>query len=193
MSSLEIQFPNDKTGAHETLRGSDGRANVSARSDSRAYYNSRDEELTFALAFLMTLADTDEDFVAWRNASATMDLVISSVDISVFEPVDVKFHVGTGTPAAGTIITPGNMNQASSKAAPTDAAVSAMEGTTTTPLTGLTSTAVVAYRSISTAQEGIHIEFHDVVRLGQNGTFFGELEAASTPGFVLGVIYGYYE
>ncbi len=191
--SMKIEYSDDRGRGLSEVQGSDGRLNVSTRSDSRAYYNSRDTQLTFALSFLMTLADTGEHFVAWRNASDDKDLVIRHLDVAVFEPVDLKWHIGTGTPAAGTIITPVNMNQGASRPAPTDAAVSAMEGTTTTPLTGLTSAGVVNFHSILSIQDSVHVEFDDVVRLGPNGVFFGEMEAASTPGFVQGTITGYYE
>lgn len=191
--SFKIQFANDVSNALEEVRGSSGRLNVSSRQDGRAYYNSRDDQLTFALPFNMTLADTDEILVAWRNASPDKHLVISAVDVSVFEPVDIKVHVGTGTPADGTELTPVNMNQSSSRAAPDDSAVMAMEGNTTTPITGMTSSGVVAYVSIGVAQTGQRIDLGDRVRLGQNDAIFLEVEAASTPGFVLGTIYGYYE
>lgn len=190
---FKVKFANDVTNAEEEARGSSGRLNVSSRQDGRAYYNSRDDELCFALAFNMTLADTGEHLVVWRNASPTLDLVISAVDVSVFEPVDIKVHVGTGTPAAGTELTPVNMNQSSSRAAPDDSVVMAMEGNASTPITGMTSAGVVAYVSIGVVQSGQRIDLDDRVRLGQNDSIFLEVEAASTPGFVLGTIYGYYE
>lgn len=191
--SWKIQYSDDTGKGLAEVKGSDGRLNVSSRSDARSYYNSRDQHLTFALSFLMTLADTGEHFVAWRNASDDKELVIRHLDVAVFEPVDLKWHVGTGTPAAGTVIVPVNFNQGSGRSAPTDGSVSAMEGTTTTPLTGLTSTGVVNFHSILSIQDSVHVEFDDMVRLGQNDTFFGEMEAASAPGFVQGTIVGYYE
>jgi len=191
--SMKIRVSSDISGADFEVQGSDGRLNVSSRSDSRSYYNSRDQHLTFATSFLMTLADTGEHFVAWRNASDDKELVIRHVDVAVFEPVDIKWHIGTGTPAAGTVIVPVNMNQGASRSAPTDSSVSVMEGLTTTPITGLTSEGVVNYHSILSIQDSVHVEFDDMVRLGPNGVFFGELEAASAPGFVQGTIVGYYE
>ncbi len=191
--SIVIRYSDDKGRGLADVQGSDGRLNVSSRSDARSYYNSRDEGLTFAVPFAVTLMATDEDFVAWRNASDDKELVISHALISVFEPVDIKWHVGTGTPAAGTTIVPVNMNQGSGRSAPTDSAESVMMGTTTTPLTGLTSTGVVAHRGILAIQESVFHDFHDEIRLGQNDTFFGELEDASTPGYVRGTLYGYYE
>jgi hypothetical protein len=191
--SWKIQYSDDQGRGLAEVQGSDGRLNVSSRSDARSYYNSRDAHLTFAVPFAVTLMDTDEDFVAWRNASDDKELVISHAMISVFEPVDIKWHVGTGIPAAGTVIVPVNLNQGSGRSAPTDGSVSVMMGTTTTPLTGLTSSGVVAHHGILAIQESVVSEFHDEIRLGQNDTFFGELEDASVPGYVRGTLYGYYE
>ena len=44
----EILYSNDNTGGDERAKVSDNRVNVSARSDDRAYYNSRDRGLTFS-------------------------------------------------------------------------------------------------------------------------------------------------
>jgi len=191
--SVKIVYSDDTGKGLAEVKGSDSRINVSSRSDARSYYNSRDLHLTFSVPFDVTLMDTGEHFVAWRNASDDKELVISHIMISVFEPVDVKWHVGTGTPAAGTVIVPVNLNQGSGRSAPTDGSVSVMMGTTTTPLTGLTSNGVVAHHGILSIQESVVLEFHDEIRLGQNDTFFGELEDASTPGYVRGNLYGYYE
>ena len=121
--SIEIRYSDRLGGGLADVQGTDGRLDVSSRSDARSYYNSRDKHLTFAVPFAVTLMDTDEDFVAWRNASDDKELVISHLIVSVFEPVDIKWHVGTGTPAAGTVIVPVNMNQGSRRSAPTDSAV----------------------------------------------------------------------
>ena len=192
--SIVIRYSDDQGRGLADVAGSDGRLNVSSRSDARAYYNSRDEHLVFAVPFLVTLMDADEDFVAWRNASDDKTLVISYLNMALFEAGDVEWHVGTGTPAAGTTIVPVNLNQGSKRSAPTDGAESVMMGTTTTPLTGLTSDGVVSRQNIGVVEEDRIVNFNDTVRLGQNDTFFGQLGAGiSTPGFVRGTIYGYYE
>ena len=191
--SIVIRYSDDKGRGLADVQGSDGRLNVSSRSDARAYYNSRDEAAVFALDYSVTLMDTDEDFVAWRNASPTKTLVITSASAAVFEPVDIKWHVGSGVPAAGTAIVPANLNQAVSSAAPTDASASFMMGTGSTPITGLTSGGVVGLQVLTITSTSFVIEWPDTIRLGQGDTFFGEMELASTPGFVRGIIYGYYE
>ncbi len=191
--SIVIRYSDDRGNGLADVQGSDGRLNVSARSDARVYYNSRDEHLVFAVPFLVTLMDTDENFVAWRNASDDKELVIASIAVTTFEQLDVEWHVGTGTPASGTTIVPVNMNQGSKRSAPTDGVESVMMGTTTTPLTGLTSDGVVADLRVQVTAPSTIFNFQDTIRLGQNDTFFGQLGTASTPGFVRGAIYGYYE
>ncbi len=193
--SIVIRYTDDVTGGLANVKGSDSRLNVSSRSDARSYYNSRDSHLVFTAGFSVTLMDADEDFVAWRNASDDKELVIIGVRVTIFEAGAVEWHIGTGTPAAGTTIVPLNLNQGASRSAPTDGVESVMMGTTTTPLTGLTSTGIVATDDITVLGLSSALNFgQDVVRLGQNDTFFGQMGAGiSTPGFVKGNIYGYYE
>ena len=99
--SFKISFANDVTNALEEARGSDGRLNVSSRSDSRAYYNSRDEGLTFSAVFDMSAVMTDEFFAYWRNASATLDLVITSISVWGGEAMSFKLHFMDATAATG--------------------------------------------------------------------------------------------
>jgi hypothetical protein len=191
--SVKIRQTSDKTGAEEEVQGSDNRQNVSARADSRGYYNSRDEGMAFSVVYNMSLADTGEMLVYWSNASPDKTLVISAVGVNAFEPVDIKLHFVTGTAASGTVLVPVNLNKASAKAAPTDAAVSCMEGNGTTPIANLTSAGVIDYIGISAAQGHVQLRLDDRVRLGQNDAIALEVEAASTPGAIYGVIFGYYE
>ena len=192
--SIVIRYSDDQGRGLADVQGSNGRLNVSSRSDARAYYNSRDAHLAFAVPFLVTLMDAAEVFVAWRNASDDKELVISGVTLALFEAGDNEWHVGTGTPAAGTTIVPVNLNQGSARSAPTDGSESVMMGTGTTPITGMTSSGVVSRQNIGVLEEDRKVDFNDTVRLGQNDAFFGKLGAGiSAPGFVRGTIYGYYE
>ena len=193
--SIVIRYSDDRGRGLADVKGSDGRLNVSSRSDARAYYNSRDDHLVFAVGFSVTLMDADEDFVAWRNASDDKELVITGVRVTMFEAGAIEWHIGTGTPAAGTTVVPLNLNQGASRSAPTDGSESVMMGTSSTPITGLTSTGIVATEDITVLGLSHALSFgQDIVRLGQNDTFFGQMGAGtSTPGFVKGNIYGYYE
>ncbi len=169
--SFKIKFSNDVTNAEEEARGSDGRLNVSSRQDSRAYYNSRDEGLTFSVVHTMASVATDEFFSYWRNASTTKTLVISSVSVWGGEPMSFKMHFMDATAATGgTEVVPTNLNAASSKSAPDDAVVMCMQGSATTPITGAASAALIARVGMVAIQEESHFDIPgDVIRLGQNG------------------------
>ena len=46
-----VDFANSQTGAFQEAHGSDNRLDVSSRSAPRGYYNSRDNEQTYTVAF----------------------------------------------------------------------------------------------------------------------------------------------
>lgn len=191
--SVKLRFSNDVTNAEEEARGSDGRLNVSSRSDSRAYYNSRDNGLAFSLAYEMTLCADDEFLVYWRNASTDKDLVIHKIVVAGGEAMRVKLHSVTGTAASGTELTPTNLNLASGKAAPDDTVVMAMEGATTTPISGLTSAAVLELFPIGVASTAYDMGIKDELRLGPGDAIALEGEEIATTTPVTGTIFGFYE
>lgn len=190
--SIKIRYSDDRGRGLTEVQGSDGRLNVSSRSDSRDYYNSRDEQLSFALVWDMTLVATDEFCAYWRNASPDKDLIVTHMTLVADEAASFKIHKVTGTASAGTELTPENMNAASSRAAPDDAVVMAMSGTTTTPISGLTTAGVIRRVPVEASVE-TEIEFHDTFRLGHNNAVAVEAEEIATTAPVFGVIYGYYE
>lgn len=181
------------TGADEEPKGSDGRLNVSSRSDSRGYYNSRDKGLCFSVVFNMTLCADDEFFAYWRNASPDKTLVISAIGVNAGEACNIKLHFVTGTAASGTELTPVNLNKASSKSAPDDSVVMAMEGNTTTPISGLTTAGTIDYLGITAANGHEEFRLGDRVRLGQNDAIALEGEDIATTTPIWGVMFGYYE
>ena len=193
---FKIEFTSDKTGSLEEARGSDRRLNVSSRSDSRSYYNSRDQELMFALTFEMAVPIATEYVAYWRNASPDKTLVISDVGVNVDTVVGarLKLNFVTGVAIEGAELTPVNMNKASSKAAPDDAVVMAMQGGTfATGIGGLTADGQIDFIAVELMGHG---EFHlnDRVRLGQNDAIGIEVdELDGTAGDVWGAIFGYYE
>ena len=73
-----IQYINDKTGTFQEAQGSDGHLNVSARADTRSYYNSRNEGQTYSLTWDNTNTSSGETVVHWKNISTSKTLVISS-------------------------------------------------------------------------------------------------------------------
>ena len=62
----EISYQNDATGSDERARGSDNRLNVSSRSDSRSYYNSRDNSAAFSLSWDDTSSAAGDLFCTGR-------------------------------------------------------------------------------------------------------------------------------
>lgn len=191
--SFKISFANDVTNAEENVRGSGGRLNVSSRQDSRGYYNSRDEGLAFATAFTMASVATDEFFAYWRNASPTLTLVISALRINPSEPSSAKVHIVTGTATGGTEVVPANMNAESSKAAPDDSVVMAMQGNASTPITGITTAGVIDNIALEADAKTYYLSFDDRVRLGQNDGIAVEAELMATTGLISAMIWGYYE
>jgi hypothetical protein len=191
--SLKVRFANDVTNAEEEARGSDGRLNVSSRQDSRAYYNSRDDQLAFSVAYNMTGAATGEYVVYWRNASPDKQLVIHKVTVGCGEPAKAKLWFVTGTAASGTELTPVNQNKAASRSAPDDSTVMAMEGNGTTPISGLSTDGLIDIVSIDTAQGMAQFSVQDEIRLGQGDAIAIEMEDLGADADTYGVILGYYE
>jgi hypothetical protein len=191
--SVKVKFSNDVTNAEEEARGSDGRLNVSSRQDSRAYYNSRDNQLTFSLVFEMSAAATGEYVVYWRNASPDKELVITSAEVFAGEEARAKLWFVTGTAAGGTELTPVNLNKGASRAAPDDATVMAMEGNASTPISGLSTAGLIDIVGIPGASDGREFHMVDALRLGQGDAIAIEAEDIATTIAVYGQITGFYE
>jgi hypothetical protein len=191
--STKIRATSTKTGADMEIQGSDGRMDVSARVDSRGHHNSREEGMSFSLFFEMTQAATGEFVAYWRNASPTLTLVISEVHLSMAEEARAKLHFVTGVAASGTELTPLNLNKTSSRVAPDDSVVMAMEGLTSTPISGLTSAGVIDAVSIAIGSDFGTMHLDGRVRLGQGDAVAVEAEDIASTADVYGTIYGYYE
>ena len=134
------------------------------------------------------------EYVAyWRNASSDKILVVSSVGVNALLAARIKLNYVTGTAAGGTELTPVNLNKASSRAAPDDSVVMAMEGgAAATGVTGLTADGEIEFLFVGA--DG-HEEFHlsDRVRLGQNDAIGVEVDEIASTGDVFGTMFGFYE
>lgn len=185
---MRVEFKNDNTRATEEMEGSDGRANVSSRADSRGYYNSRDEGLCFSLPWEHTSSEAGEFVAYWKNTSQTKTLVISSSGINADNASKFKLHFVTGTAAGGTSTEPTNLSSVEPHAAEATAMTG---GSAATGITGLTSTGVI---DCARAGAGGHEEFRlgDRLRLGQNAAIAIEYDVGAV-GDTDGVIFGYYE
>lgn len=183
---MKIFFKSDKTGSQEEMEGSDNRANVSSRQDSRSYYSSRDESLAFSLVWDDATSEAGDHILYWQNTDTTgKHLVIDSVGLNAANASSFKLHMVEGT-ATGTAVTPLCLNQAvpaTSQSISSEAAGTA--------ITGLTSTGVVDHAAVVA---GGHEELRlgDRLRVGQNQAIALEYEQGTT-GRTWGVVFGFFE
>jgi hypothetical protein len=184
----EITYQNDKTGSLQKAQGSDGRLNVSARADTRGYYNSRDQGQSYSLVFNHPAAADGEYSFYIKNDNSTKDLIISSVHWSGDDLSKCILWFVTGTAAEGAAIVPTNLNRSS----PHDAVGTFLGDEAGTPIT-----VGAAAAKIDVAATGLngHEEMHteDRVRLGQGDAIALEVDVGSTTPEIFGTVYFYYE
>ena len=97
-----IEFKNDRTRALEQLEGSDGRINVSARSDSRAYYISRDNGQAYSMTFNHPAAADGQYSFYMQNTATDKTLVIAHIGLNADNIARFKLWAVEGTVANGT-------------------------------------------------------------------------------------------
>jgi len=187
--STEIQYTSDNTGALEKAKGSDSRINVSSRSDSRSYYNSRDKGQAYSIVFDMQSAAAGEHVAYFVNTSTTgLVFVVDAIGVNSAEASRIKLWFVSGTAAAGNELTPTNLNRNSANAA---TATAREGGSAATGITGLTEEALIDYAYVqATGHEELRLA--DRVRLGQNDAIAIEYDEGTT-GDVSGVIFGFFE
>jgi len=179
----QIQYPNDVTGSIQIAHGSDGRLNVSARSDERIFYVSRDDGDAYTWHSFDAAAAVGEYTLYIQNTSPTKKLVLKEIILSPGVAMTFKIATVTGT-AAGTALTAFNLNRDSGNVAPDnsfgDAAV-----------TGLTE-ATLFHTVHVPVLETVHIDFHDALILGQNDNIAVECDV-NAGGLVYIMATGYFE
>ena len=182
----QLTYPNDITGSIQTTQGSDGRLNVSSRSDSRGYYNSRDVGQCYSLVWDDSDCAVGDYMVYWQNTSTTQDLVIGSAGINSTVAGAFKLAFVTGTAATAGTLTPVNLNRSSAK----DALANCLGGSA---ISGLTEDGVI---DLALVQDNGHEEFRlgDRVRLGQNDAIAIEFDRSTVGNTIAeGVLFGFYE
>ena len=93
------------------------RGNVSAKTKNRLFYVSRDDGLAFN-AVMPTFSAAAGEYVFYiKNTSADKNMMINHIELHSVEAVHWKFFEVTGTAAAGTAITPSNLNLGSGRQA----------------------------------------------------------------------------
>lgn len=180
-----IQVPSDVTGAHETVKGSDGRMNTSARTDGRAYYHARDHGNTYNIPFSDLDAAVGDTSFYFKNTSTDKDFVITHVGLNSTLTGSFIMQFVTGTASGGTAIVPTNTNYTSSN----EAVATCVGGSAVTGLT----TAGILDRVIIGATGHEEFRLADTVRLGQNDAVALVYERGAGNTIFEGVLFGYYE
>ena len=181
MTTIDIQ--SDVSGAGEFVKGSDGRMNVSSRSDERIYYNSRDEGDTYIWTSTDAGAAADEYIIYIKNTSTTKQLVIRAIYLTPSVAMTFLIVTATGTPTSASI-TGFNTNLTSTKIAPAISHGDALVDNVT-PVQVLRTVSVEALTTE-------HVDFHDTLRLGQNDIIAIE-EDVNGGGTLACQILGYFE
>lgn len=184
MARIEVQ--NDKTRALEEVEGSDGRLNVSSRSDTRAYYNSRDEKETYSIPYEHINASPGEFSVYVKNTSSK-EMVLSRGSINSIEPCKLRLWLVEGDAIGGTEVTPTNLNGGSSN--PANATVrQASEGDS---ITGITTKGQLDIEYLGANGHGEFV-LNDALRLGRNDAIAIEYYQGTTGDFA-GVVDLFFE
>lgn len=181
----QITYPNDQSGSIQIVHGSDGRMNVSSRSDGRSYYNSRDLKQTYSVVFDDADCDVGDVFFWLQNDNTTKELVVDSIGINATLAGSFKVQFEDGTLTGGSTLTPVNLNHGSS-----NNAVVTCRGN------GLLSTSVPdgVFDHVALAATGHEeIRLNDRVRLGQGDAFSILYDRGSANNIVEGVVFFYFE
>ena len=184
-----IEFKNDISRALEEAEGSDGRMNVSSRSDERAYYNSRDEGQCYSITFEHSASGDGQYSLYLQNTSTVKTLVVSSVGVNADNIARIKLWSVTGTAGDGVAVIPKNLNLAS----PNDAAVTCLNDGGGTPISGLTVSGVAIDDIRMSADGHRELRIGDRLRLGQNDAIAIEMDTGTSSPLVHGVAFFYFE
>lgn len=187
--AIEVEYVSDQGSGVEKTKGSDGRLNVSARTDERRYYSSRDDSQAFSLTWQDASTATGDYVLYWQNtATDGRHLVIDAIGLNSQYAADFELWVVTGTAAGGVATAPVCMN----RAVPKSAAATARTADSST-VSGLTE--VVRVDIVTVGARG-HEEFRlaDTLRLGQDQALAVKCDLTDTsPGKTHGVCFGFYE
>lgn len=183
----QITYSSDRTKSTETMQGSDGRANVSSRQDSRGAYNSRDASLSFNLLWDDASSEAGDFILYIKNTDTTgKAMVVSTIGCNSAQTSSFKLHRVSGIAAAGTTVTPFCSNQVTPKVSQSVAMEAAG-----TPITGLTSLGIFDHVASAATSHG-EMLLDDRVRIGQDQAVAIEYEQGTT-GRTWGRISVYFE
>ncbi len=185
-----LDFFNDRSGSREVAHGSDGRVNTSSRSDSRAYYNSRDVKKSFALPFDDAACSAGDVNVVLFNNDVTDKIVIRSIGVNALNVAGFKLHTVTGTAGGGAVsATPFNLHVGEADAVVT---ASTVANSDSSPITSITFDKLIDHLSVVSSG---HEEFRlgDQLRLAKGQGIAIEMDSGANATRVFGVIFFYFE
>ena len=182
----QIQYPNDVSGSLQITHGSDGRLNVSSRSDTRSYYISRDAKQAYSVVFDDPDCDVGDEFFFLQNDSTDKELVIDSIGINATLVGSFKLQFEDGALSGATTLTPVNLNHGSSNNAVVSCFGNALLTGTSIP------DGVIDHVAINVAG---HEEFRlaDRVRLGQGDAISLLYDRGTANNIVEGVVFFFFE
>ncbi len=188
-----IQYTNDSNLAEQKVQGSDGRLNVSARSDGRIYYNSRDISRSFSLIFDDASASALDDVCYLKNTDSSRELVIHAVGVNSIDTGSIfRLKQVTGTQVNGAELIPSCLNRVLTHTASATAA--GPVNSNSSDMTGLVDGVILDQAGTSGIYGHEEFRIQDAIRLGQDDAVAIELFAtANADSRVWGVIFFYYE
>ena len=149
------------------------RANVSAKTNPRIFYSSRDDQKAYNAIMPSFSAAAGEYVFYLKNTSTTDNLFIKHVEFHSVQAVHWKVWEVTGTAAAGTAITPANLNLSSGLASST----TCMGGGAT--ITGLTTVKQIGTHRTAANGEG-EMNYENALILGPNNAIAIEYDTGTT-------------
>jgi hypothetical protein len=149
------------------------RLNISGKNAERVFYISRDEKRAFNAVMPSFSAAAGEYVFYLKNTSNDKNMYIDIIEFHSLQAVHWKIWEVTGTAAAGTTITPKNLNLS----AGFDAEATCMGGGAT--ITGLTTNGQLGtHRTTATGEASMN--FHGALILGPNKAITIEYDTGTT-------------
>lgn len=149
------------------------RLNVSAKTQPRMFYQTRDFGLGYVAVFDPISAAAGEHIAYLKNTSSTRNLFLTRIEFGSAEAVVFKVSKATGTAAAGETITPTNLNFGSNLTAEAEA----MAGNTA--ITGLTTDGLVGVARTTANGEATE-DYEGAVQLGPNDAIVAEYDSGTS-------------
>lgn len=183
MTDVRLEFKDKKTGNKSEAEGSDGRLDVSSRTDGRPYFVSRDDSLDFLAPFEDASAAAGDYCAYIKNDDITgKDLVVNRITLGSANAAEFKVWVVTGT-ASGTSETASSTNRNPSGSANATVISDAVSG--------LTASSELVHDACVAGGRCV-IEFGDTVRLGKDQALAVEYDTGTT-GKCWGTIFFFFE